>query len=111
VRLHQLLTNLLINAAQYGGRTAPVLLRARADAHAVTIEVTNQGIVIPAESLQSIFRPLIQLPAEGEEERPRTSLGLGLFIAREIALAHGGGILVSSNEGGTTFSVRLPRGN
>ena len=109
VRMHQLLTNLLINAAQYGGRAAPVLLRARADADAVTVEVTNQGNTIPAESLQSIFRPLIQLPAEGDE-RPRTSLGLGLFIAREIAVAHGGSIVVSSNDAhGTTFTVQLPR--
>jgi signal transduction histidine kinase len=110
VRLHQLFTNLLINAAQYGGKSAPVLLRARADAQCVSIDVTNQGSAIPAESLQSIFRPLIQLPAEGDDERPRTSLGLGLFIAREIALAHGGTIVVSSNEAtGTTFTVRLPR--
>ncbi len=110
VRLHQLFTNLLINAAQYGSKTAPVLLRANADAQCVTIDVTNQGSSIPAESLQSIFRPLIQLPAEGDE-RPRASLGLGLFIAREIALAHGGTIVVSSNDAtGTTFTVRLPRG-
>ena len=111
VRMHQLMTNLLINAAQYGGRSAPVLLRARADADTVIIEVTNQGNTIPADSLQSIFRPLIQLPAEGDA-RPGTSLGLGLFIAREIALAHGGTIVVSSNEmQGTTFTVRLPRNN
>ena len=62
VRMHQLMTNLLINAAQYGGKAAPVLLRGRADGDAVIIEVTNQGNTIPAESLQSIFRPLIQLP-------------------------------------------------
>lgn len=112
VRLHQLFTNLLINAAQYGGKVTPVLLRASADAHAITVGVTNQGSTIPAASLQSIFRPLIQLPAEGDDERPRTSLGLGLFIAREIAQAHGGGIVVSSHETtGTTFTVRLPRNN
>ena len=111
VRLHQLLTNLLINAAQYGGRVAPVLLRARADANGVTIKVINQGKVILPESLGSIFRPLVQMPAEGEDERPRTSLGLGLFIAREIAEAHRGGITVSSTEAdGTTFTVELPRG-
>jgi signal transduction histidine kinase len=110
VRLHQLFTNLLINAAQYGGKSAPVLLRARADAQSISIDVTNQGSAIPAESLQSIFRPLIQLAAEGDDERPRTSLGLGLFIAREIALSHGGTIVVSSNEAtGTTFTLRLPR--
>lgn len=112
VRLHQLLTNLLINAAQYGGRSAPVVLCARVEGAAIIIEVTNRGKVILPESLQSIFRPLIQLPAEGDDERPRTSLGLGLFIAREIALAHGGAIEVSSTEeGGTTFTVTLPHHN
>ncbi|HEU4372170.1 MAG TPA: HAMP domain-containing sensor histidine kinase [Telluria sp.] len=112
VRLHQLLTNLLINAAQYGGRSAPVVLRARATGATVAIEVTNRGKVILPESLQSIFRPLIQLPGEGEDERPRTSLGLGLFIAREIATAHGGTIEVSSTEqSGTTFTVTLPHHN
>jgi signal transduction histidine kinase len=112
VRLHQLLTNLLINAAQYGGRSAPVVLRARAVGATVVVEVTNRGKVILPESLQSIFRPLIQLPAEADDERPRTSLGLGLFIAREIALAHRGTIEVSSTEElGTTFTVTLPRTN
>jgi signal transduction histidine kinase len=112
VRLHQLLTNLLINAAQYGGRSAPVLLRARATDANVVIDVTNRGKVILPESLQSIFRPLIQLPAEADDERPRTSLGLGLFIAREIAMAHGGTIEVSSTEQrGTTFTVTLPHHN
>ena len=108
VRMHQLMTNLLINAAQYGDRAAPVLLRGHLDGDAVVIQVTNQGNAIPAASLQSIFRPLIQLPADGDE-RPSTSLGLGLFIAREIAVAHGGTIVVSSSEAqGTTFTVRLP---
>ncbi|MDB5936237.1 MAG: two-component sensor histidine kinase [Massilia sp.] len=110
VRLHQLVTNLLINAVQYGGRDGPIKVRARSDAQAVTIEVLNRGRTIPAASLQSIFRPLIQLTAEGDDQRPRTSLGLGLFIAREIAVAHGGSIVVSSNDAtGTTFTVRLPR--
>ncbi|MET0855839.1 MAG: HAMP domain-containing sensor histidine kinase [Telluria sp.] len=112
VRLHQLLTNLLINAAQHGGASAPVLLHAHADAATVTVQVINQGSVIPAESLQAIFRPLIQLPGEAGDARPRTSLGLGLFIAREIALAHGGSIAVASSAAsGTTFTVRLPRNN
>jgi signal transduction histidine kinase len=112
VRLHQLLTNLLINAAQFGGRVAPVVMRAHADARAISVEVTNRGKVILPESLRSIFRPLVQLAPEGGDERPRTSLGLGLFIAREIAGAHGGSIEVASTEEhGTTFTVTLPREN
>ena len=111
VRLHQLLTNLMVNAAQYGTRGTAVRIVARAHPDAVTVAVTNDGPVIPPASLESIFSPLIQLPGEGEaEERPRTSLGLGLFVAREIAAAHGGTLKVSSSKDcGTTFTAHLPR--
>ena len=67
--------------------------------------------VIPAESLQTIFQPLVQLqPAGGPDARPKTSLRLGLFIAQEITDAHGGTIGVTLNEtDGTVFTVRFPR--
>lgn len=113
VRLHQLFANLLVNAAQYGAQDKPVLLEASgADASCITVRVTNFGRPIPANSLAAIFRPLVQLPQSHEEDtRPRTSLGLGLFIAREIAEGHGGELTVqSASVSGTTFSVRLPRG-
>lgn len=110
VRLQQLFTNLLVNAAQYGTDATPVRVAAAGSAGQVLVQVINDGPVIAAESLESIFSPLIQLPAGDEVTRPRTSLGLGLFVAREIALAHGGGInAASSAEGGTVFSVALPR--
>lgn len=109
VRLHQLFTNLLVNAAQYGGDDAPVRMVARASPEHIMIDVVNRGPVIPAESLESIFSPLLQLPGVADDARPRTSLGLGLFVAREIALAHGGGISATSNDSGTVFTVSLPR--
>lgn len=110
VRLHQLLTNLLVNAAVYGSGEAPVRLIARANAEQIMVDVINDGPVIPAESLEAIFSPLLQLPGVDEDARPRTSLGLGLFIAREIALAHNGGIsAASSADTGTVFTVSLPR--
>jgi signal transduction histidine kinase len=67
--------------------------------------------VIPEGALSTIFRPLVQLPLDDDaENRPRTSMGLGLFVAREIVSAHGGTISVASSEAaGTTFTVRLPR--
>jgi signal transduction histidine kinase len=110
VRLHQLLTNLLVNAAVYGSDAAPVRMVARGSAEQVMVDVANAGPVIPPESLESIFSPLLQLPGVAEDARPRTSLGLGLFVAREIALAHGGGIsAASSAQLGTVFTVSLPR--
>ena len=110
VRMQQLLTNLLVNAAQYGSREVPVRIVVRSDAEQVLIEVINDGPVIPTESLELIFSPLIQLPGVEEDARPRTSLGLGLFVAREIALAHGGGIsATSTEEQGTVFTISLAR--
>lgn len=110
VRMHQLFTNLLVNAAVYGSGEAPVRMIARANAEHIMVDVINDGPAIPADSLESIFSPLLQLPGVDEDARPRTSLGLGLFVAREIALAHDGGIsAASSAETGTVFSVSLPR--
>jgi signal transduction histidine kinase len=111
VRLHQLCTNLFVNAAQYGAKGSAVRVDARGEGDEVVLRVTNFGAVIAQASLQAVFQPLIQLDAEEDQDaRPRTSLGLGLFVAREIALAHGGAIAATSSEAdGTTFTVRLPR--
>lgn len=109
VRMHQLFTNLLMNAAQYGARDRPVVLAARRDGADLLVEVTNHGPAIPEASWRSIFKPLVQLSVGDEDTRPKTSLGLGLFVAREIAMAHGGSIEVKSDaDQGTTFTVRLP---
>lgn len=109
VRLHQLFTNLLVNAAQYGAKDMPVVLDARRDQDNVLVVVTNHGPPIPEASWRSIFKPLVQLAIGEEDARPKTSLGLGLFVAREIAVAHGGTIEVKSGENeGTTFTVSLP---
>ncbi len=111
VRLQQLVTNLLINAAQYSAKGHDVTLRADGLEGAITIKVSNFGPVIPEVSLKTIFQPLLQLGADIEDEaRPTTSLGLGLFIARETAVAHNGTIGVTSSMAeGTVFSVVLPR--
>lgn len=110
VRMHQLFSNLIMNAAQYGAPGRPVTLDARLEQEHIVVSVKNYGADIPPASLQSIFKPLVQLPTDtGNDGRPRTSLGLGLFIAREVALAHGGTIAVSSNhDSGTIFTVTLP---
>lgn len=112
VRLHQLFTNLLVNAAQYGEKHRPVTMRTASSNAYVMVQVQNFGSPIAESDLASVFRPLVQLSAENElDSRPKTSLGLGLFVAREIAAAHGGTITVASDrENGTIFSVSLPRG-
>jgi signal transduction histidine kinase len=111
VRLHQLFTNLLVNAAKYGVAGEPVRVAAVGEADQVRVDVNNQGPPIPRSAWRSIFEPLVQLADDTPGDRQqRTSLGLGLYVAREIATLHGGSVEVASTqEAGTTFSVSLPR--
>jgi signal transduction histidine kinase len=110
MRLHQVLSNLLNNAAQYRGKEHPISITMDGNADKLVIEVQNFGPVIPSDSLRAVFDPLVQLPVvEQQPGRPTTSMGLGLFIASEITRAHGGSISVSSDElAGTIFTVQLP---
>ena len=111
VRLQQVVVNLLSNAAQYRAKGTSVAIDVEGQLDDVVLSVTNLGPAISSDALKTIFTAMVQLPVDGEQPgRPRTSLGLGLFIARETALAHGGSIDVSSTDaGGTTFRVRIPR--
>lgn len=111
-RMRQVLTNLLSNAVQYGDPAFPVSLLVQDNETSVTMVVKNRGTPIPPEEMQVIFNPLVQVVAKESElhERPATSLGLGLFIAREIVIGHSGAIsLTSTADEGTAFSVHLPR--
>jgi signal transduction histidine kinase len=111
-RLRQALSNLLANAVQHGDGRSPITLSAAGELDVVVLTVGNAGEAIDADALPSIFEPLVRAPNASAEaqERSKTSLGLGLFIVREIVLGHGGTIEVqSSAEAGTVFSVRLPR--
>lgn len=111
-RLHQVLSNLLSNAVQHGDKRAPVSLSACGDDEAIVLAITSFGKAIPPDALKSIFEPLVQVRSTTSDlsRRPKTSLGLGLFIVREIVLGHHGTIDVqSSAETGTVFTIRLPR--
>ncbi len=111
-RLKQALSNLLSNAAQHSDRSAPVTLSASGEVDAVVLKVSNAGEAISPDALQAIFEPLVQAPGASApaHEHPKNSLGLGLFIVREIVLGHGGSVSVeSSAAAGTVFTVRLPR--
>jgi K+-sensing histidine kinase KdpD len=110
-RLQQVFSNLLNNAAQYRTKTEPVVISASGEADSIIVEVKNIGPAIPPESLEAIFNPLVQLSVdENQDGRPTTSLGLGLFIAREITIAHGGTIEAQSDAtSGNVFTVRFPR--
>jgi signal transduction histidine kinase len=104
-RLAQVLSNLIGNAIQHGNGT-PVTVTARDEGDAVSVAVHNAGPPIPPHVLPVVFEPLMR----GDQDTAGNSIGLGLFIARTIVVAHGGDIQVrSSAETGTTFTAVLPR--
>lgn len=106
-RVAQALSNLISNAIKYGAADAPVRVTLAGNAaDEVVVAVHNQGVEIAAEKLESLFQPLVR-GAAGDPTG--SSLGLGLFIVREIASAHGGTVEVASSDRGTTFRFRLPR--
>ncbi|MCY1030320.1 GAF domain-containing sensor histidine kinase [Corallococcus sp. BB11-1] len=106
-RVAQALTNLITNAVQYSASSTRILVEARGEADAVVLSVTNVGTPIPLELMPVLFEPMTRGTTEGGERR---SVGLGLFIVNQIALAHGGRVDVTSTaEAGTTFRVHLPR--
>ena len=110
-RLQQVLSNLLNNAVQHGTASDPITLRAYGETDEVTVQVSNLGRPIPADQLQVIFDPLVQVPpvAVTRDGDASGSLGLGLYIAREIVTMHGGTMQAESSDDGTVFSARLPR--
>ena len=104
-RIAQALGNLLTNAVRYGAPDRPVRILVGSDGDQATIRVHNWGTVIAAERLRSLFEPY----ARGDAGHVPFSLGLGLYIVREIARAHGGDATAASSEdGGTAFTLRLP---
>jgi signal transduction histidine kinase len=105
LRISQLLSNLLGNAATHGSNSAPIVLKAYAENDEIVISLTNQGTPIPAQLLPLLFEPFSRAEAGQRCE----GLGLGLYIASQIAMAHNGTLSVTSSaESGTCFVARLP---
>lgn len=105
-RIEQLLGNLVANAIAYGDPGAPVTVRSRIEPDAFEVCVHNNGSPIPQDLQRNLFAPL----ARGDGEGDKRSVGLGLYIVREIANAHGGQVtMCSSSENGTTFKARFPK--
>ena len=70
----------------------------------------NQGVPIPPEKIETIFDSLSRAVIDSGEHPESVNLGLGLYITKEIVVAHSGTINITSSEAdGTTFTVRLPR--
>ena len=110
-RIAQLLGNLLTNALKHGHGHTPVVLTASGANDIVSVEIHNDGPSIPAAARTSLFDPLhLKGGPPGHLPDGSSGLGLGLYICREISLAHGGDIEVTSNpQFGTSFKFTLPR--
>jgi len=103
-RIAQLFSNLLGNALAYGSSDQPVRVRAISSLAGFELDVANGGDPIPEAALGHLFQPFYRSAVMHDRE----GLGLGLYIAREIATAHGGTLEVQSTQAETRFTFRLP---
>jgi signal transduction histidine kinase len=110
-RMRQVISNLLGNALEHGSKDGDVELSIVSEGLDIIFAVRNQGPPIPSKLLPTIFDPLVRnTSTEAQQQRRLGSVGLGLYIAREIVNAHGGTIEVASSaELGTVFTVCVPR--
>lgn len=107
-RVAQVVSNLLNNALAYGAPEQPITVTTLVEGKLLGLRVHNFGAAIPDELKPHIFEPLRR--GENEQRPGSRSVGLGLYIVREIAAAHGGHVTVQSGAGeGTTFLVSWPR--
>jgi sigma-B regulation protein RsbU (phosphoserine phosphatase) len=105
-RMHQLIGNLVGNSVTYGDLERPISVTSRLEDDMAYVSVQNHGAVIPPSLMTKLFEPMIR---GADAEDGVRSVGLGLFIVREIAKAHGGRVSVSSDEkSGTSFTVSFP---
>lgn len=104
-RIGQVLSNLLANALAHGSPDAPVGVRGHVDEDgSMTLAVLNAGEAIPPERTPDLFQPFVRASVKPHQQ----DLGLGLYIASEIAKAHGGVLDATSSPNETTFTFRMP---
>ena len=106
-RLYQAVSNLTGNAITYATPETAVVVKGYVDGADVVNEVSNQGKPISPDLLPVIFEPFRRGRLEAQSSGRH--LGLGLYIANQIVLAHGGTLAARSSHGTTTFTMRLPR--
>jgi PAS domain S-box-containing protein len=109
LRLAQILSNLLTNAAKYTDPAGDIWLRATSDADQVTIVVSDTGIGMSSEGLSKVFVMFSQV--QSSQDRSEGGLGIGLALAKGLVTLHGG-VIEARSAGlgkGSEFIVRLPR--
>lgn len=106
-RIGQVVANLVSNAVVYGDADRPVTIGMRDLQEQVAITVHNHGPEISTQQIERMFQPFVRGSQAGRHQR---SVGLGLYIVKEIVAAHGGTVSVdSAHEAGTTFTLLLPK--
>ncbi|HEX6047766.1 MAG TPA: ATP-binding protein, partial [Gemmatimonadaceae bacterium] len=107
-KIQQILLNLLSNAIKFTEPGGQVRLECASDDASASVHVVDTGLGIPAEKLEAIFQPFVQVDQNFTREGQGT--GLGLAISRDLARAMGGDITVTSELGaGAVFTLTLPR--
>lgn len=107
-RVREAFSNLLSNAVQYSEPRTPVRIVATNVQGQIRLEVRNRGEPIPAEAVHSIFEPLRRADAM-RRAGTRHNLGIGLFIVREVARAHGGRVGATYDDGEVVFWLSLSK--
>jgi signal transduction histidine kinase len=102
-RIGQLLSNLVSNALEHGDLSSPVEVTASAQDGQFELTVTNHGLPIPREVRERLFEPFVRADVPFHQE----GLGLGLYIAQEIARSHAGQLIAESSENRTQFIFRM----
>jgi signal transduction histidine kinase len=103
-RIGQMVSNLLGNAITYGATDKPIRIHAATSNNELELFVSNVGEPIAAATMEKIFEPFTR----GAVRHSMQGLGLGLYIAHEIATAHGGKLSVASDLLETRFTFRMP---
>jgi sigma-B regulation protein RsbU (phosphoserine phosphatase) len=106
-RISQLISNLLANAITHGSTETPIFLKALVNETFWEISVINNGSPISKEAMARVFHPFHREDAQSS----KNGLGLGLYIAAEIAKAHNGILTVTSDDQQTCFTFRAPTCN
>ena len=104
LRTGQLLSNLLGNAVTDGATDKPIVVRAEARIGSFELSVANAGEAIPERVMNKLVEPFFR----GKARASKQGLGLGLYIASQIAKAHGGALTVASTSAATRFTFSMP---
>lgn len=109
MRLRQVLSNLIENAIKYGDDASTIYVTVRGENYFLPCAVKNKGLPIDSAALRTIFDPWRRNVGRGAKKDYGNSLGLGLYIVRQIVECNGGDIVAQSDPTETVFAFRLPQ--